>query len=56
MHILIRLLLKTNEPCHEKTNILVSERVRGKPGCTATEDGWRLEISDLESIGTVLSM
>ena len=27
------------EPCHEKTNILVSDLVRHKPGCTATEDG-----------------
>ena len=24
---------------HEKTNILVSDLVRHKPGCTATEDG-----------------
>ena len=29
----------TNEPCHEKTNILVSDLVRHKPGSTATEDG-----------------
>ena len=27
------------EPRHEKTNILVSDRVLHKPGCTATEDG-----------------
>ena len=33
----------------------VSDQVRHKPGCTATEDGWRLEISDLESRGIVLS-
>ena len=46
----------TFEPCHEKTNVLVSDLVRHKPGCTATEDGWRLEISDLESRGIVLSM
>ena len=26
------------EPRHEKTNILVSDQVRHKPGCTATED------------------
>ena len=25
--------------CHEKTNILVSDLVRNKPGCKATEDG-----------------
>ena len=44
------------ELCREKTNILVSDQVRHKPGCTATEDGQRLEISDLESRGIVLSM
>ena len=27
-----------NELCHEKTNILVSDQVRHKQGCTATED------------------
>ena len=27
------------EPRHEKTNILVSDLVRHKPGCKATEDG-----------------
>ena len=26
------------EPRHEKTNVLVSDLVRHKPGCTATED------------------
>ena len=26
------------EPCHEKTNVLVSNLVLHKPGCTATED------------------
>ena len=40
----------------EKTNILVSHLVRHKPGCTDTEDGSRLEISDLESRGIVLFM
>ena len=28
-----------NEPCHKKTNVLVSDLVQQKPGCTATEDG-----------------
>ena len=28
-----------NEPSYEKTNILVSDIVQYKPGCTATEDG-----------------
>ena len=27
------------EPRHEKTNVLVSDLVRHKPGCTATQDG-----------------
>ena len=27
------------ERCHEKTNVLVSDLVQHKPGCTATEDG-----------------
>ena len=27
------------EPRHEKTNILVSDLTRHKPGCIATEDG-----------------
>ena len=45
-----------SEPRHEKTNVLVSDLVRHKPGCTATEEGYRLEISDLESRGIVLSM
>ena len=34
----------------------VSDQVRHKPGCTALEDGWRLEIPDLESRGIVLSV
>ena len=46
----------TNEPCHEKTNDLVSDLLQHKPGCTATEDGQRLESLDLESRGIVLSM
>ena len=33
------ILLIIYEPRHEKTNILVSDLVRHKPGCTATEDG-----------------
>ena len=34
----------------------VSDQVRHKPGCTATEDGLRLEISEFQSRGIVLSM
>ena len=33
----------------------VSDQVQHKPGCTITEDGKRLEISDLASRGIVLS-
>ena len=33
----------------------LSDLVRHKPGCTAIEDGLRLEISDLDSRGIVLS-
>ena len=31
--------MKTNEPLHEKTNVLVSHLVQHKQGCTATKDG-----------------
>ena len=34
-----------------KTNNVVSEQVRHKPSCTSKEDGYRLEILDLESRG-----
>ena len=49
-------VLSVNEPCHEKTNVLVSDLVRHNPGCAATEDGERLEILNLGSRGIVLSM
>ena len=49
-------LYKQYELRHEKTNVLVSDLVRHKPGCTATEDDKRLEISDLDIRGIVLSM
>ena len=45
-----------SEPRREKTNVLVSDMVRHKPGCTATEDSWKLEISDLGRRGIALSM
>ena len=48
--------LQIFEPRHEKTNILVFDLVQHKTGCTATEDGQRLEISDLGRRGIVLSM
>ena len=34
----------------------VFHQVPHKPGCTATDDGWRLEISYLGSRGIVLSV
>ena len=34
---------RSNEPRHEKTNNVVSEQFRHKPGCTSTEDGQRPE-------------
>ena len=43
------------EPRNEKTNKMDSDQVRQKPGCTATGDGYRLEILDSGSRGYVLS-
>ena len=34
----------------------VSHQILHRPGCTTTEDGLRLEILDLRSIGIILSM
>ena len=39
-----------------KPDFGVSDLVRHKRGCTATEDGQRLEISDLDRRGIVLSL
>ena len=33
----------------------VSDQVQHKPGCAASEDRWRLDISDLESRGIALT-
>ena len=46
----------SDKPRHEKTNVLVSDLVRHKPGCKAKEDAKRPEISVLGSKGIVLSM
>ena len=35
----VHYFLSTFEPRREKTNVLVSDLVRHKPGCAATEDG-----------------
>ena len=43
------------EPPREKTNNVVSEQVRHKPGCTSSEKSYKLEISDLSRRGIVLS-
>ena len=48
-----------NKPQDEKTTQCSGFRpgpTHGKPGCTATEDGYRLEISDLASRGIILSV
>ena len=50
-HYEVNVGVRINEPRHEKPNILVSDLVRHKPGCTLTEDGYMLELS-----GIVLSM
>ena len=57
MHqLLSEILTKLIVPVIEKTNNLGSDQVRHKLACTVTEDGWRLEILDLESRGIVLSV
>ena len=35
----LQLVHRSNELRHEKTNVLVSNLARHKPGCTTTEDG-----------------
>ena len=47
--------LDKNEPPRGKTNNVVSEQVRHKPTCTATEKSKKLEILDLSTRGAVLS-
>ena len=45
------------EPRCEKTGLGVSDQVRHKPGCTATEDGVKLEIKlGLDRRGIKLSV
>ena len=56
LHPYVKSVSETNEPPRGKTNNVISEQVRHKLGCTATEDGQRLEILDLESRGIVLSV
>ena len=49
--------LKTQfEPPCGKTNNVVSEQVWHKSGCTVTEAGYKLEISDLRRKVSVLSV
>ena len=47
---------RTYEPRCEKTGLRGFGPGPTKPGCTATEDGYRIEISYLGSRGIVLSM
>ena len=44
----------TNEPQREKTNNVDSDMVWYNPGCTATGDGYRLEVLYLGRRGSVL--
>ena len=44
------------EPRCEKTGLRGFDQVRHNSGCTATLDGYKLEISELESRGIVVSM
>ena len=46
---------QSNEPPLGKTNNVVSEQVRHKPACTATEAGYKLENLELSRGGIVLS-
>ena len=43
------------ESLHEKTCHGVSDKVRHKLGCTTTEDGKRLELSDYGSFDCLIS-
>ena len=47
---------RTIEPRRVKPDFGVSDQARHKPGCTVTEDGKRLKISDLASRGILLSV
>ena len=47
---------RKNELNHDKTNNVVSEQVLHKMSCTSTEDGYRVQILDLERRGIVLSV
>ena len=49
------MFINKDESGHDKLSLVVRkpvfgvfDQVRHKPGCTATEDGWRLEISDFD--------
>ena len=47
---------KRVEPGHKKTCLQVSNQVRHKLGCTLTEDGLRVDISDSRSRRIVLAV
>ena len=48
--------IKWNEPRREKTGLRVSDQVQHKPGCTVSEAGQKLEISDIRRRGNILSV
>ena len=50
-----QLISSAFEPPRGKTNNVVSEQVRHKPGCTSTEKNKKLEILDLSTRGIVLA-
>ena len=47
---------KRNEPRYEKTGLRSFRPGQTKPVCIAIDDGWRLEISDLDRRGIVQTM
>ena len=65
-HVFSRQIRRTNKvrtSCNSDMSLVVrkpvfgvSDQVPHKPGCTATEDGWRLEISYLGRRDIVLSV
>ena len=48
-------MMKFNNLGHEKTCLRASDQICHKPSCTASKDGFRLEILDLGSREIVLS-
>ena len=53
---MLHLQIKKMSLCMRKPTIPISDHLWRKPACTVTDAGKRLEILDLESRGTVLSI